>query len=73
MIHQLRLVYEVESAINRSPRKSDSGRYAVYVPGAAVVGTFDEESRARAVASTWTAAIPEVVVVDRDLVIDRPA
>ena len=72
MIHQLRLVYEVESAINRSPRKSESGRYAVYVPGAAVIGTFDEPSRAHALATSWAADIPEVVVVDRALTAARP-
>ena len=73
MIHRMRLAYEVESAISRSPKKSDSGRYAVYVPGAAVVGTYDEEARAHEVASSWTVNVPEVVVVDRELLAVPPA
>jgi hypothetical protein len=72
MIQQVRLVYEVESAINRSPKKGESGRYAVYVPGAAVIGTFDESSRAHEVASSWLDVIPEVVVVDRGLAAVAP-
>lgn len=59
------LVDEVERAIARSPKKLESGRYAVYVPGAVVIGTYGEEGKALCVASTWTRDVPEVVVVDR--------
>ena len=58
-------IYEVEGAINRSPRKSKSGRYAVYIPGIAVVGTYAKKTEAQRVAATWTKSIPDVVVVDR--------
>ena len=59
------LIREVESALTRAPDKSPSGRYAVYVPGAVVLGTYTRMAEARAVATRWTAVVPEVVVIDR--------
>jgi len=52
MTNRTTLVNEVESALNRSPKKSESGRYAVYVPGAVVIGTYDKKTKARDVATT---------------------
>jgi hypothetical protein len=37
------LVAEAERAIANSPKKRESGRYAVYVPCAVVIGTCGEE------------------------------
>ena len=59
------LVREVERALNQAPENSPSGRYAVYVPGAVVIGTFADEAEARDVAEAWKGILPEVVVVDR--------
>ena len=59
------MVREVEGALTRAPERSKSGRYAVYVPGAVVIGTYDQRSEARDVAADWSAVVPEVVVVDR--------
>jgi len=58
------LVREVKSALTRGPQKSPSGRYAVYVPGAVVLGTYGRKADARDVAATWTEMVPEVVIVD---------
>jgi hypothetical protein len=60
-----KLVREIEGALTRSPQKSPSGRYAVYVPGAVVLGTYARETKARDVAAQWNDIVPEVVVVDR--------
>jgi hypothetical protein len=68
MTNRSNLIREVESALNRAPEKSPSGRYAVYVPGAVVIGTYTRKAEARAVATQWTAVVPEVVVVDRGAV-----
>lgn len=65
MTNQAQLVSEVESALAHSPQKSESGRYAVYVPGAVVIGTYEKKTKARDVAKRWTAVVPDVVVVDR--------
>jgi hypothetical protein len=65
MSKQSDMVREVESALTRAPEKSPSGRYAVYVPGAVVIGTYMRKAEARAVATRWTAVVPDVVVVDR--------
>jgi hypothetical protein len=59
------LIREVESALTRAPEKSPSGRYAVYVPGAVVIGTYARKADARAVAARWTPVVPDVVIVDR--------
>ena len=65
MTNRSDLIREVESALTRAPEKSPSGRYAVYVPGAVVIGTYTRKAEARAVATRWTAVVPDVVVVDR--------
>jgi hypothetical protein len=65
MTNRSDLVREVESALTRAPERSPSGRYAVYVPGAVVIGTYTRMAEARAVATRWTAVMPDVVVVDR--------
>jgi len=65
MTNRSELIREVESALTRAPEKSKSGRYAVYVPGAVVIGTYEKKGEARDVAAKWTKAVPEVVVVDR--------
>ncbi|MCK9459820.1 MAG: hypothetical protein M0R80_09305 [Proteobacteria bacterium] len=64
MANRSNLVREVEGALTRAPRKSPSGRYAVYVPGAVVLGTYNRKAEARDVAAAWTAMVPEVVIVD---------
>ena len=66
MTNRSDLVREVESALTRAPEKTQSGRYAVYVPGAVVIGRFDKKAQAREVALKWTEAVPDVVIVDRD-------
>jgi hypothetical protein len=66
MTSKLAQIYEVESAIERSPKKSESGRFAVYIPGAVVIGTYAEKEQAQDVAAAWTKNIPDVVVVDRN-------
>jgi len=65
MTNRSDLVREVERALTRAPENSPSGRYAVYVPGAVVIGTYTRMAEARAVATRWTAVVPDVVVVDR--------
>ena len=65
MTNRSDLIREVESALTRAPERSPSGRYAVYVPGAVVIGTHTRKAEARAVATRWTAVVPDVVVVDR--------
>ena len=65
MTNQPDLVREVEGALTRAPERSPSGRYAVYVPGAVVLGTYTRKAEARAVATRWTAVVSDVVVVDR--------
>ena len=58
------LIREVEGALTRA-QESVSGRYAVYVPGAVVIGTYERKAEARAAAASWTAVVPDVVIVDR--------
>ena len=65
MTNRSDLVREVEGALTRAPERSPSGRYAVYVPGAVVIGTYAKEAEACDVAARWTAVVPGVVVVDR--------
>jgi hypothetical protein len=65
MSKQSDMVREIESALTRAPEKSPSGRYAVYAPGAVVIGTYTRKAEARAVATRWTEVVPDVVVVDR--------
>jgi hypothetical protein len=59
------MVREIEGALTRAPERSKSGRYAVYVPGAVVIGTYDQRELARDVAAGWSEVVPEVIVVDR--------
>ena len=59
------MVGEVERALSRASEKAASGRYAVYIPGAVVIGTYKKEAEAHDVATRWTAVVPDVVVVDR--------
>ncbi|MFA5127799.1 MAG: hypothetical protein WC457_02215 [Patescibacteria group bacterium] len=66
MTNRIAQIYEVESAIARSPNKTESGRYAVYVPGAVVIGSYDDKEEAQNVAATWTKNISDVVIVDRN-------
>lgn len=65
MTNRSDLIREVESALTRAPERSPSGRYAVYVPGAVVIGTYTRKAEARTVAAHWTTVVPDVVVVDR--------
>jgi len=60
------LVREVEGALARLPELEKSGRFAVYVPSAVVIGTYDQEDEARAVAKHWSAQGAAAVVVDRE-------
>lgn len=64
------LVREVETALTRAPEKSKSGRYAVYVPGAVILGTFASKVAAMDVATVWADRLDGVVVVDRGAVGD---
>ena len=45
MTNRSDLVREVERALTRAPENSPSGRYAVYVPGAVVIGTYTRKGR----------------------------
>jgi hypothetical protein len=65
MTNRSDLIREVKSALTRALEKSPSGRYAVYLPGAVVIGTYTRKAEARAVATRWTAVVPDVVIVDR--------
>ena len=58
---------EVETAIARLSEKSKSGRYAVYVPGAVILGTYGSKNQARDVAMVWADRLDGVVVLDRGL------
>jgi hypothetical protein len=63
------LVHDVEVALARAPEKSKSGgRYAVYVPGAVILGTFASKDEARDIATAWSDELDGVVVVDRGIV-----
>ena len=59
------LIREVKRALTRAPENHPSERYAVYVPGSVVIGTFADEAEARDVAGAWKEILPEVIVVDR--------
>jgi hypothetical protein len=60
------MVREVEGALARLPERTKSGRFAVYVPSEIVIGTYDQEDEARAVAARWAAEGTGAVVVDRE-------
>jgi hypothetical protein len=57
------------SAINRSPKKSESGGNEVYAPGNVMVGAYSEKEVAQYVAASWSRRISNVVVIDRQ---ERP-
>jgi hypothetical protein len=59
------MVREVERAIERAPERTKSGRWAVYVPGEVVIGTYDKKTEATRVARKWTQVATDVVIVDR--------
>ena len=65
MLKRSDLVREIESALTRAPVKGKSARYAVYVPGAVVIGTYNSQDEARRVAATWAESVDGIVVVDR--------
>jgi hypothetical protein len=67
MVAKTDMVREVETALARAPERTKSGRFAVYVPSAVVIGTYDREDEARAVAEHWTAQGTDAVVVDREI------
>jgi hypothetical protein len=59
------VIRDVESALVRSPKGVQTGRYAVYLPGAVVLGTFARLADAKRALAGWVAEIPEVIIVDR--------
>jgi hypothetical protein len=59
------MIRDVESALVRSPKGVQTGRYAVYLPGAVVLGTFARLADAKRALAGWVAEIPEVIIVDR--------
>jgi hypothetical protein len=53
----------VEKALEHAPERTRSGRFAVYVPDAVVIGTYDDLAQAQTVADEWAGAVGDVVVV----------
>ena len=66
MTNRSDLVREIEHALTRATEKTQSGRYAVYVPGAVVLGTYDTKGEAREVAAVYAESVDGVVVIDRN-------
>ena len=56
---------ELEAALCRANPRLSFGRWAVYIPRAVILGTYDDPDEARTVAEKWSEDIEEVVVVDR--------
>lgn len=65
MRNEEELIRDVEIVLARRPKKTPSGRYAVYIPGVIVVGTYMCEDNAHHAAARWSEVVSDVVVVDR--------
>jgi curli biogenesis system outer membrane secretion channel CsgG len=60
------MVRDIEKALTHALARTKSGRFAVYVPEQVVLGTYDREDEARAMADRWAAKGVDAVVVDRE-------
>jgi hypothetical protein len=60
------MVHDIEKTLARLPTRTKSGRFAVYVPKQVVIGMYDREDEARAVAAQWAVQGVDTVVVDRE-------